>query len=472
MSSGYTDELLRELNNLRMDPEGFADRVLVPMLDHFQDLKYCPPGAPAARTFEGVAAVKAAIDSCRSHSAVNPISRISSGLTRSASDLVKSNGPRGALDNVLEDGTQIGQRIVRYGKWRGKASETISFGNYPPREAIAQWVIDDGNPTRSQQATLLESRYQVVGMSSGPHKTYDLMTVVIFAEDFEEGADASDLKYSSTTTASRPLAAAATSAAPPAAVPTQAARSAPAAADVPSPAPTAFPSSSPVPASSTSGPTSSSSSRKESVLASDGDCFVIETDRLENASYENVKLRLEGRVLLLTIQTEDADAVRTKTMKWELPFVPQPVDIAAEFHDQKLKMLIEKPNRDVAAKRESVHIAAFSLEANPSGGKTQLEVEVVQTELEFVCRPVPSKFDEKIVVEHHNGEEIKFICTHEEEGIEGDSRVRKEITLTRVIRLPYPVPSSNIHATADNIVKISKAITDSSQSANIPIRKV
>ncbi|MDP2437647.1 MAG: hypothetical protein Q8P67_18040 [archaeon] len=461
MTESFSEEdLLRELNSLRTDPEGFAERVLVPMLPKFQELRYLAhPDAMPVRTFEGVAAVQEAIEVCRTKDPVGRIERVSPGLTRSAQDLVRSNGPRGALDNVLADGTTIGQRIVRYGKWRGKASETISFGNYPPREAIAQWIIDDGNTARSQQATLLEPRYKVVGIASGPHKTYEMMTVIIFAEDFEEGADASDLKYSSTTSSSlsRGLGAMPASSHP----------------SHPSHQPTAHRSAENLASGHPSSgfPPPVSSQRSESVLASDGDRFILETDPFDpSVSLADLKLRLEGLTLILTVQSDDGKISRTRTLKWELPFEPRPLDIDACFKNHRLRILIDKPRGDPLGTDSTVHITSFALSANQAANRDRLDIEVQQTETTFVCTPLPSRWDERVSVEHHNGDELRFICTHEEVEVEDGNRITKEITLTRIIRLPYAVPSTNIQSTPSNVFIINKAISHAGHSALIDIR--
>jgi len=459
MSSSFKEELFKELNALRTNPKEFAERVLKPLLQHYDGNHYKVPGEPIVKTVEGSKAVEEAIQFCQNVESVGKIDEISNGLSRSAQDLVDSNGAAGIVDNVLQDGTTVGQRLVRYGRWGGKASEAIAFGKNSPSEAIAHWVVDDGNPTRSHRAALLEQRYHVIGIGHGAHASFDEMTVIVFAETYQEGKDASDMKYNTRTT---------NSSSPRDAPTTQqksVSRNPSTTASTSSAAARGHPNNN---AAATTSTTTTENSRlqkqSESVLDSKGDQFVLESPDLgQDITLERLELELQNKSLQLIITTETNDEIRRRKLVWQLPFSPKPEDVHAHLEAQKVQVLIQKPNVNLNGGDLDNVVAITSFTLPGSGSDNRMNVKVTQTEQAFICVPVPSKYEEEISVQHFKGNQIKFVCKHKEEELdENGSKIVKGITLSRVIQLPYNVPSSAISKNASNHIIVQKSATGSS----------
>ena len=86
---------------------------------------------------------------------------------------MEDNGPKGLMGNELSSNEPAAFRMVRYGKWKSKIAETISYGgNYfatllpnidrfpflqavTPKDVVSGFIVDDGNDDRSQRNTLL-----------------------------------------------------------------------------------------------------------------------------------------------------------------------------------------------------------------------------------------------------------------------------------------------------------------------------
>jgi HSP20 family molecular chaperone IbpA len=455
----FATNLLKEINELRTNPRAFGERALKPLLSHFDGLYYTPPGQTRLKTVEGVSAVREAYDYCCGEAQSAPaIERVSVGLGKSAMDLVRENGPLGVVDNLLPDGTTVGERLARYGRWSGKASEAIAFGKNPPLDAVLQWLVDDGNRNRTQRATLMEPRYSVVGIGHGPHAKYHRMVAVVFAQDYAEGADASELRYQTRTTAVTPATGeygtngggAASSSAAAAALPAAANNaSVERVGDL---------------GVATDGrrvaavDTVRSKNASESVLAEQSGKFVLDSGDLRGASRDQLTLALDARHLTLTIKTESDDTVRTRTLKWELPFAPAPRDVNATFANGALRVLVDKPRQSDALSSASSAaagnvVATFSLAAASSGAPDErMDVRVQQTDDAFVCAPIASAYIEQVEVQHTGGDQLKFICSHEEKENDPDGvPVTKQVTLTRTIKLPYAVASDAIHFDATTL---------------------
>jgi len=101
---------------------------------------FSAPGTDAVRkTKEGVSALFDAIKFLESAKPVGVL-ELSPILSKSAMDLVddKSNG--GDIDSKLKDGTLPAVRLLRYGVWKKKIAEALSFGGLSGKD-VAQQVI-------------------------------------------------------------------------------------------------------------------------------------------------------------------------------------------------------------------------------------------------------------------------------------------------------------------------------------------
>jgi len=175
--------VIDELNFARSNPQGYAD-VLERDLQFYQGTLFRRPGDESAlQTREGAAAVREAIRVLRQTRPLAPL-RISEGMTLGARDHVKDQAPRGLMNHRGTDGTQAWDRVSRYGDWKAKISENMTFGPATPHDVVAALLIDDGISDRGHRKNILDPDVKVVGISCGSHKSYRVMCDMVHAGGF------------------------------------------------------------------------------------------------------------------------------------------------------------------------------------------------------------------------------------------------------------------------------------------------
>lgn len=183
-SSGFEQELARELNLARQSPGTYA-AFLELMKPHYAGNLYQPPGLTPTATQEGLRAVNEAI---RFLHAARPLPalRLSRGMSLGARQHVKDIGPRGATGHQGSHGSQPGDRVNRYGTWQGTMGENIAYGNDTAREVVTSFIIDDGVPSRGHRKSLFDAAFRVMGVACGTHAQYRSVCVVTFAGAYTE----------------------------------------------------------------------------------------------------------------------------------------------------------------------------------------------------------------------------------------------------------------------------------------------
>lgn len=173
-------DIAAEVNRLRADPAGFAQR-LQALRRHYKGLLFEEPGRIPILTIEGVAALDDAIAELKRTAPLKPL-KYSEPLELAASGHAANQGPRGLVGHTGTDGSTPPQRINRHLKQTHATAETIAFGrNRTGFDVIALLLIDDGLPSRGHRAALLSPNYQLLGAACGPHRDYGAMCVLDFA---------------------------------------------------------------------------------------------------------------------------------------------------------------------------------------------------------------------------------------------------------------------------------------------------
>jgi uncharacterized protein YkwD len=115
-----------------------------------------------------------------------PILHPSPALWKAARDHAKDLGKWGKTGHVGTDGSNLSQRINRYGKWKRGISENCSYGFDDPLAIMLQLLIDDGVPGRGHRKNILAPQTRLIGTSIQPHSKYGYNCVQDFAVDMEE----------------------------------------------------------------------------------------------------------------------------------------------------------------------------------------------------------------------------------------------------------------------------------------------
>ncbi|MCS7292976.1 MAG: hypothetical protein RMI89_08415 [Gloeomargarita sp. SKYBB_i_bin120] len=148
--------ILTEVNQLRRDPPGYADRLGV-WRAYYRGKRWQPPGQPAQRTREGLPGLLAAQAWLQQ---VQPLP-----VLRPVTALAKA-----AVALVPQDITalSLAAQLQRYGQWEGLASACRSQGFTDARVIVAHWLIDDGQPQRPNRSNLLNPLFRVAGVACAP----------------------------------------------------------------------------------------------------------------------------------------------------------------------------------------------------------------------------------------------------------------------------------------------------------------
>ena len=75
-------------------------------------------------------------------------------LEQSAREHVVDLGTSGELGHLSENGESLAERISRHAQWRVAIAENISVMDKTGRDIVISFILDDGNPSRSQRGNL------------------------------------------------------------------------------------------------------------------------------------------------------------------------------------------------------------------------------------------------------------------------------------------------------------------------------
>ncbi|MBX7152833.1 hypothetical protein K1X84_14485, partial [bacterium] len=178
--SNLEKQVVRELNEVRRNPKGYAKYVAA-LKKYFNGKLMTIPGEDASiMTNEGVSAVNECYDFLMNAEPIDTL-RPSKGLSQAAEDHAEDQGPTGETGHDGSDGSSPFERIERYGQWLSTAGENIDYGNDDARRIVLSLLIDDGVPSRGHRENIFNTAFKVVGVACGPHKEYRNMCVMDFA---------------------------------------------------------------------------------------------------------------------------------------------------------------------------------------------------------------------------------------------------------------------------------------------------
>lgn len=181
-------EVFETQNRLRRDPKSFVPK-LKSKLQYFEGSKYKVPGQITIVTSEGAEAVKEAINVLKKQAPL-PEFKLREGIMRAARDHASDIGPKGLASHTGSDGSNIGERLDRYGKWMGKIAENIDFNSTEAEEIVMDLLIDDGNNKRGHRRNMLNPELAFCGIAAAKHSTRDICIVIDYASEFQDFPEA------------------------------------------------------------------------------------------------------------------------------------------------------------------------------------------------------------------------------------------------------------------------------------------
>ncbi|MGB7209072.1 MAG: CAP domain-containing protein [Pyrinomonadaceae bacterium] len=174
--------VIEEINLVRSNPAAYAEN-LEAVKKNYKVSVYVSPTEERIATFEGVTAVDEAIQALQATSPL-PALRFSEGMSKAATDHVADQGGKGLMDHKGTDGSLAAVRLSRYGIWQNNIGENINFGRHTPRDIVIGLLIDDGEKSRGHRKNILQQKFAFIGTTTGTHARHDVMTVIVFADDY------------------------------------------------------------------------------------------------------------------------------------------------------------------------------------------------------------------------------------------------------------------------------------------------
>lgn len=182
--SDLEKELILEINMMRSDPARYAKEFIEPLAKNYNRRILRYPGDNPLITHEGVSALNECVRELKRQQAL-PIMYPSRGLTQAARDHVRDQSKSGKTGHNGSDRSGMRDRIERYGKWQVSIAENIAYGAKTARQIVIYLLVDDGVKSRGHRKNFLNPAFKVVGVATGSHPQYDVMSVMDFAGGFE-----------------------------------------------------------------------------------------------------------------------------------------------------------------------------------------------------------------------------------------------------------------------------------------------
>ena len=175
--------VLREMNLARQDPALYATYVEA-LRSRFDGRFIIFPGSAKWRMKEGLGAIEEAVRFLRNARPEQPLT-LSPGMCRAAADHCADEAA-GRMGHRGSDRSSPGDRLSRYGIWRGLWGENIAYGKTSPREIILAFIIDDGRSARTHRKNIFDLNFNYAGVAFGPHALYGSVFTIDFASGYTE----------------------------------------------------------------------------------------------------------------------------------------------------------------------------------------------------------------------------------------------------------------------------------------------
>ena len=177
-------EVIAEINLFRSNPGQYAQLYIAPLAQYYDKKILHYPGDQSIRTIEGVKALHECVRVLQKAAAI-PLLHPNEKLSNAARDHQLDQQNTGKTGHAGSDGSNLKQRIERYGKWKIRLGENIAYGNTSARQIVVFLLIDDGVKNRGHRTTLLNPDFKLVGVACGAHPVYKTMCVLDFAGGIE-----------------------------------------------------------------------------------------------------------------------------------------------------------------------------------------------------------------------------------------------------------------------------------------------
>lgn len=177
-------EIILEINKLRSEPARYATDYIAPLAKRYDRRLLYYPGDQPLLTKEGVKALYECVRDLKSQKSL-PLIYPNPGLTKAARDHVKDQAKTGRTGHQGSDRSGMRERLERYGEWQVRIAENIAYGGKTAQQIVIYLLIDDGVRDRGHRKNFLNPDFKTVGVATGKHPNFGLMSVMDFAGGFK-----------------------------------------------------------------------------------------------------------------------------------------------------------------------------------------------------------------------------------------------------------------------------------------------
>ena len=171
-------------NLLRNNPQSFIP-ILEREMGYFMENILCRPDETPILTVEGKSPYMEAISFLKNQVPCCDLQK-SHDLEQAAEDHAKDCGVNGLSSHVSSDGRNLSDRIEAYCEWNRLIGQNIDFSSKTAEQVLISLLIDDGLPDRPHRKNLFNQKYNLFGIGTSSHKTYQSVAVIVYAAGVRE----------------------------------------------------------------------------------------------------------------------------------------------------------------------------------------------------------------------------------------------------------------------------------------------
>lgn len=173
-----------EINNIRRNPLEYIN-YLEEYKKVLNDKILFRPNQPRFMMVEGKSAIDGAISALQKSTNLNFL-KASKLLTLVAINQLNDLKENPKLGHFGKDGSDLKKRMGIVGKMGKFASENINYKDTIARQTLLTMIIDDGVESRTHRKNILNSDFNMVGVSCGEASNKEMICVFVFADSFDD----------------------------------------------------------------------------------------------------------------------------------------------------------------------------------------------------------------------------------------------------------------------------------------------
>jgi uncharacterized protein YkwD len=182
--SAIEQEIFDEINLIRSNPQPYIE-ILEEMKSGINQNVVKLPNGAKWKMSEGITALNDAINDLKKSPKLRPY-KLSNGMTKAANLQLSDLKEDIKLGHFGKDGSDIEQRLNKFGMPGERFSENISYNAKDVRSAVLLMVIDDAFKSRNHRKNLLSTQFNQIGVAFGKGKNDVNICIIVFADNFIE----------------------------------------------------------------------------------------------------------------------------------------------------------------------------------------------------------------------------------------------------------------------------------------------